>query len=51
MIKKSKEQPDKIKLFGTVDQNGKLEIILSVVKVNRGICQSSSHFQSPEQFF
>ncbi len=51
MSKKFKEQPDKIKIFGTVDQNGKLEIILSVVKVNIGIFQSSSHFKVWSSFF
>lgn len=51
MSKKFKEQHNKIKLFARVDQNGKFEIISSVVKVNIGICQNSSHFKVWSSFF
>ena len=51
MTRKFKEEPDKIKLSARVDQNAKWEIILSVVKVNIGICQSSLDFKVRSSFF
>jgi len=52
MTRKFKEEPEKIKLSTRIDQNGKWEIILSVVRLNIAIlCQSSLDFKVWSSFF